>query len=413
MRRIYTGIDIGSDSIKIVVSEVFNKKFHVLASTSVKSKGVRRGLIIDKEKVSNSIKTAVKEIEATIGIKIEEAVVTIPSNDRKLSVESGTTKIVLDTVSGEDIVNALSDAVIDKVPEGYELITTVPITFKVDDMDNIIDPKGRAGEYLSVKAVMITAPKKNLFDVLEVCNMCGIEAKDVIFKTIGDYYEARGKDTEVEVGAIVDVGSDTTSVSIFNKGIMIKDDIINLGSKNIDKDISYIYGVDLATARDLKENFSVCSRKYADSNDSVEIKINDNDVIKINQYELSEAVEARINELLKLAKKSINNLTNRKISYIIVTGGITELTGFGYIVENVLGINATTLNITTLGIRNNKYSAAMGIIKYFHEKLKLRDIDYTMFDDEKINALMDSKKSLLNVNNDTLVSKIFDYFTGN
>ena len=106
MRRIYTGIDIGSDSIKIVVSEVFNKKFHVLASTSVKSKGVRRGLIIDKEKVSNSIKTAVKEIEATIGIKIEEAVVTIPSNDRKLSVESGTTKIVLDTVSGEDIVNA-------------------------------------------------------------------------------------------------------------------------------------------------------------------------------------------------------------------------------------------------------------------------------------------------------------------
>ena len=66
----------------------------MLASTSVKSKGVRRGLIIDKEKVSNSIKTAVKEIEATIGIKIEEAVVTIPSNDRKLSVESGTTKIV-------------------------------------------------------------------------------------------------------------------------------------------------------------------------------------------------------------------------------------------------------------------------------------------------------------------------------
>lgn len=413
MRRIYTGIDIGSDSIKIVVSEVFNKKFQVLASTSVKSKGIRRGLIIDKEKASLSIKQAIKEIEATIGIKIEEAIITIPSNDRKLSVESGTTKISSDKVTGEDIVNSLSNAVIDRVPEGYELITTIPITFKVDDMDNIIDPKGRIGEYLSVKAVMITAPKKNLFDVLEVCNLCNIEAKDVIFKTIGDYYEARGKDTEVEVGAIVDVGSDTINVSIFNKGIMIKDDIINLGSKNIDKDISYVYGVDLATARDLKENFSVCSRKYADSNDSVEIKIGDTEIIKINQYELSEVVEARVSELLKLAKKSINNLTNRKISYIIVTGGITELTGFGYIVENVLGINASTLNITTLGIRNNKYSAAMGIIKYFHEKLKLRDIDYSMFDEEAENALMDSKKSLLNINNDTLVSKIFDYFTNN
>ena len=86
---------------------------------------------------------------------------------------------------------------------------------------------------------------------------------------------------------------------------------------------------------------------------------------------------------------------------------------FELIAENIFGKNVIIGNVRLIGIRNNKYSAAMGIIKYFHEKLKLRDIDYTMFDDEKINALMDSKKSLLNVNNDTLVSKIFDYFTGN
>ena len=227
MRKIYTGIDIGSDSIKIVVSEVFNKKFHVLASTSVKSHGVRRGLIVDKEKVSDSIKNALKEIESTIGLKVQEAVVTIPSNDRKLSVVSGTTKIIGDEVIGEDIVNCLSDSIIDKVPEDYELITTIPITFKIDDIDNIIDPKGKKGDYLSVKAVMVTAPKKSLFDVLEVCSLCDIEAKDVIFKTIGDYYEARGKDTEKEIGAIVDIGDETISVSIFNKGIIIKDDIIN------------------------------------------------------------------------------------------------------------------------------------------------------------------------------------------
>ena len=46
-------------------------------------------------------------------------------------------------------------------------------------------------------------------------------------------------------------------------------------------------------------------------------------------------------------------------------------------------------------------------------KISWIKLSVNMFDDEKINALMDSKKSLLNVNNDTLVSKIFDYFTGN
>ena len=414
MRKIYTGIDIGSDSIKIVVSELFNKKFHVLASSCIKNKGMRKGLIVDKEKVAGSLNKAVKEIESTIGLKIKEAVVNVSSNDRKLSITSGSAKILDGIVTGEDVVNCLSNSIIDKIPEGYELVTVVPIVFKVDEVDNIIDPKGREGEYLSVKAVIVMVPKENLFSILELCNMCEIEAKDVIFSTIGDYYEARGKDTENEIGAIVNVGSETINISIFNKGIIIKDDIINLGSKNIDKDISYVYGIDLKTSRELKENFAVCSRKYADINDIIDIKVTENDIVKINQYELSEVVESRVSELLKLVKKSINNLTNRKISYIIVTGGISELTGFGYVVENVLGMNAFTLNMTTLGLRNNKYSTAMGMIKYFHDKLRIRNLNYSMFEESKLDGtLMNNKKNLLNINSETFVGKIFDYFTNN
>ncbi len=414
MRKIYTGIDIGSNSIKIVVSELFNNKFHVLASTSVKSYGVHRGIITDVDKVSSSLKEALKKIESTIGLKIDEAILTVPSNNRKLSVVSGNIDIGPDAITGIDIYNVLSNSVIDMVDVDYELITTIPIVFSVDEDTNIIDPKGRVGEKLGVKAVMVTVPKENLINILKTCKICGIEIKDIIFKSIGDYYEAKGKDTDKEVGAIINVGYETIDISIFNKGIIIKNDIINLGSKNIDKDISYVYGIDLNTAEDLKENFSVCSRKYADINDIIDIKINEEEKISINQYELSEIVEARVTELLKLAKNSINNLTNRKISYIIVTGGITELMGFGYLVENVLGINASTLNITSVGIRGNKYSSAIGIIKYFYEKLKLRGIDYTMFDESKTNlSLMSNKKNLLNMNNDTIVSKIFGYFTNN
>ena len=57
--------------------------------------------------------------------------------------------------------------------------------------------------------------------------------------------------------------------------------------------------------------------------------------ISINQLEISEIVEARLREILKLSKKQINLLTNKEIRYIIVTGGITEIAGFQYLVENV------------------------------------------------------------------------------
>lgn len=415
MRNIYTGIDFASDGIKIVVSEIINNKFYILASTSTdfKSSGIRKGIIVDRQKTVESLNEAIKNIESTIGMRIKEAVVTIASNSPQLSVVSGTVNVLNDEITGDDISNSLSEATVNKVPEGMELLNVIPITFEIDNTSSVTNPKGRRGQYLTVRAVMITVPRENLYSVLEVCNICDVKVSDATFRTIGDYYEVKDNNTDKEVGAIIDIGEDITEISIFNKGIIIKSDIINLGNKNIDKDISYIYGLDLSTSKEIKENFAVCSRKYADINDIINIDINSEgkEQLKINQYEVSEVVEARVSELLKLAKKSINNLTNRKISYIIVTGSVSELTGFSYIVENVLGINSSTLNITNLGIRNNKYSSAFGIIKYYSDKLKFKNTNSSMFDESKIDSLT-NKKNAVTASEPKLVSKIFDYFTG-
>lgn len=415
MRDIYTGIDIGSDCIKIVISEFLDNRFNILASTNVRTSGVKKGLIVDKALTINSLKLAIKEIEPSLGVKIDKAVVTVPSNNRRFSVVSGTTRINGEDsmVTGEDISAALEDAVTEKLLDKESLISVIPIAFSVDEKENIADPKGMQGEYLEVKAVLAATPRVNIIPFLEVFDECGIEVEDITFGSIGDYYEARNGDMDKSLGAIINIGSDTINVSIFNKGIIIKEANIDLGSKNVDKDISYIYGVDLTTARTLKENFTVCSRRYADVNDVLELETKSGDKVIINQYEISEIVESRVVELLKLAKKQINGLTKRKISYIIVTGGISELTGFSYVVENTLGINASTLNITTIGIRNNKYSSASGIIKYYHEKLKLRDQSSSMFDEDKISEMLNNKKNIKKTTNDTIVSKVFGYFIGN
>ena len=45
MKKIYTGIDLGSFSIKIVVCEVVNNKFHVLAASNTRCKGIKMVLL--------------------------------------------------------------------------------------------------------------------------------------------------------------------------------------------------------------------------------------------------------------------------------------------------------------------------------------------------------------------------------
>ena len=275
------------------------------------------------------------------------------------------------------------------------------------------NPNGEISTTLGVKALLATAPQKQIYDILKIFSSINVEVVDITFNCIGDYYEAKTTETDNVLGAIINVGHEKTDVSVFNKGILIKNSIINLGSKNIDKDISYVYGTDINSSRELKEKFSLCSRRYADINEVLEISLNEEVKVSINQYDITEIVEARVVELLKLAKKEINTLTKRKISYIIVTGGITELMGFSYVVENILGINSSTLNATTIGIRNNKFSSAIGIIKYFNSKMRLREKNISFFDDDMIEKMQKNKKSMLELTEDTIVSKIFGYFANN
>lgn len=409
MKKIYTGIDLGSYAIKIVVSEYVNGKFQVLASSNVRSKGIKNGLITDIEEASLSLKKAKKEVEDQLGVEINQAIVSVPSDGIKFDIVSGSIDLnPIELVETKQITDVLKEAMIGHVEENYELVTILPISFQIDDNEMVKDPKGMQGNKLSVKAVITTIPKYFLKQTMDLLKVCEIEAVDIGFHSLGDYYEVRNKEIDSEVVGIINIGYDTTEVSIFNKGIMIKDEKIEIGSKLIDLDIAKKYGVKKSVARYLKENFAVSNTRYADANDIIEISNKLGEDIAINQLEISETVETRLLEILKLAKKQISILTNREISYIIITGGISELAGFQYIVENVFDRRASTLNIGTIGVRSNVYSSVLGLIKYFHYKLELRGNSYSMFNDKQIENLISTKRK---DNDANIISKVFSYFS--
>lgn len=414
MKKIYTGIDLGSFSIKIVVCEVVNNKFHVLAASNTRCKGIKNGLVTDMEEASIYLKKAKKEVEDMLGITIDQAVVTVPSIDKDFDIVEGKVNVEDENkmVSATDINNVFQDAVLGKVNETKELITITPIFFQVDDKEPVKDPKGMVGESLFVKAVITSIPKENFRNTVNLLKSCGITPVDVTYGIMGDYYETRNIDFDKSVSAIINIGYSKTEVSIFNKGIMIKDEMIDSGSKLIDKDLSYVYNLKRSQARTLKENFAVSNTRYSDVNDTIELTNKNGDDITLNQLEVSEVVEARLVDLLRLAKKQINILTNREISYIIITGGISELAGFEYVVENVFDRRCSILDINTMGIRSNMYSSSYGIIKYFHNKLDLRGLSYSMVSEKEANNLISTKGKTLNNSHDNIISKVFSYFSG-
>ena len=407
MRKIYTGIELGSYSIKIIVCEIINNNFHVLASSNTRCKGIKEGIIVDHELVKEYLLSGVKKIEDMLGFPIKEAIIGITSKEKTFDILNGEIKIDNENhiVRDEEVEKAYQDLVLGKVEGNEELISIMPISFQVDDKELTKDPKGMVGENLFLKGVIIKVPKQNLKPYLSLFKECGIMVTDITLSSIGDYYEAKNSAFDEDVSAIINIGYEKIDVSIYNKGIMIKYDIVDTGSKTIDKDLAYIYKIKRGQARRLKENFALANSKYASIDDTIELVNREGQDIVLNQFEVSQVVEARVIDLLKLAKKQITLLTNREISNIIITGGISEMDGFASVVENEFDHRTSILDIRNMGVRSNVYSSCLGLIKYFYNKLDFRGITYSMVKDEDSNKLSNKDR-----NRDNILNKVFGYF---
>ena len=412
MEHVYSSIDIGSDTIKIVVCELYKNHLNLLAATSSPARGIKKGLIVDPKEAQASIAEAFKDVEDMLGIEIKKVIASVPSYQAEYKIIKGETTVIGDTITSKDMNNAYKIGIKQALNPNNEFVTVIPIDFKINDKTVMKDPKDFPGDKLMGRAMMVMTPKKNVYSVASILESLGIEIVDISVGSIGDINSFRNKEIDNDIGAVINVGSEVTTVSLYNKGIPVNTKIVGMGGKDIDNDIAYMYKINTVEAKKVKEKFAFANRQNANVNDVYETTNLNGQKIKINQLEVSEVVMCRVQEILSLAKNEINLLTNRQIKYIIVTGGVSNALNFEYTVHDVLGSNAYVGKIKLIGVRNNKYSTALGNIIYFISTLKLKGQDYTMLSKSDMEILSSPDKHFINTSNETMLGKVFGYFFG-
>lgn len=394
MKKIYASIDIGSDTIKFVVGEYFNKKVHVLASYEIKSKGVRKGLIIDSNLAINAVKDGIKKVNSMLGFEVNKVIVNIPGYNAKFIYVTGNIELTNDDdiITSEDVNNVIKNSMYNKLPSEYELITVIPLEFVLDNDIKETHPVGKTSKTLSVKGMMIATPKKNIYSVINVIEGAGLSIADITLSGLADYYEVRNKKLDSMTGAIINIGHETTTVSVINNGKLMNTDTIQLGGINIEKDLAYVFGISVFDGRVLKEKFASSNKRFCTISEVFEVKNTVGEVMKLNQLEVSEVVMTRLEEILKYAKKRILEITKKDISYLVITGGMTEIKSFKQLVFEILGKNVIIYSEDALGVRNNKYITSLGMIKYFIDKMEVRGKEYSIVTKEDETSLLNPDK---------------------
>ena len=408
MRRIYTSIDLGSDAVKIVVCELFHNKLNLLAATSVKTEGITKGNITSKEEVVYAIKKGINEIEEMLGVRIKKVIAALPSQDINYDIGLATRHID-EVIKNDDIDEILQASTEGKINANQELVTVIPVDFTIDGSEVVKDPKYQEASLLKTRTIVVSAPSGKVYNLIGLLEEAGLEVVDLSLTTIGDYYCFKNKENSSTIGAVINIGYETVNIALYNKGLIYKSNVLNIGSRNIDSDIAYMYKIPLEEASIIKEKFACANIESASQTDFIECTNNDGKKIKINQFELSQVVMSRLEEILEFSRKELNTLTKSKVNYIILTGGTSNMRGFSKVAERVLGRISITGSIKILGVRNNIYSSALGNIVYFINKLKIKGRDYTMIREDE---LYYSNRSILDTSNDTMIGKVFGYFFG-
>lgn len=411
MRKIIASLDIGSNTIKLVVGEYIKNALNILCVAENPSKGIKKGIVENKEEAISSIKETFHKAEEMLGLPVKEVILNIPAYDMQAFMSEGLTTITNEDkiVTNNDLIRCMSASVYNKIENDRELVSILPTGFKINDNEVVKNPLNMNAEKLITKSVIITSPKVLTDKLTEILNLIGVKVLDIVISPLGDYYANRKKKMLDKTGAVINIGEDITTVSIFNKGILTRSEVIDLGGKNVDNDIAYIYKITKNDAHELKESIGLATSEMASEEEKKSLTDRLGNAITISEHDLSKIIESRLTEILELAKKQINLLTNKNIEYVIVTGGTTEIRDFNILLDKVFTNTHILGKIENVGVRNNKYATVIGNIKYYNSRLKLRNIAYSVFNEDDLEILSGNHKKV-NINENSILGKIFGYF---
>ena len=411
MRKIMSCLDIGNASIKFIVAEIKDRNLYVLTSSIVSNEALKKDMTMDYIVLEEQIKKILSDTKEKLGIEIKKTLLVIPSDTASFTINRAKIDIKNEDnlITVEDMLKVVNLSGKNVIQDNMELVNITPLYYTLDDSSQTDLPINTFSKSLEVKSIITSSTKEDVYKYLKILDNLGISVVDISYDVVGNYFALKNHDMDATCGVIIDIGYLSTSVSIYNKGVLVNTEKIKVGSFNVLKDISYVYKISLESAKDVYKRVGLGNSKNASNLDKVEIKDNNGDKLIVNQVNLSEIIESRVQEILRMAKKQINTLTKRQISYIICTGGIANIGDFDLNVLEIFGKNARVGYINTIGIRDTRYASTLGLIKWYDYNAKLKNYDYSILSLEEQEEFS-KEESEAKASSNSIIGKVFDYF---
>lgn len=332
--HLITGLDIGTNSIKVLVAArktgEDESELEIIAQNQETAFGIRKGVVVDVREVAKAISICLEKIQKDIGQKINGVYVNIGgshlfcvSSRGLISVSRADQKI-----SREDIERVIQGAQIFPFPANKEILETFPTQYIVDGQRDIKEPLGMGGTRLEAEVLVVGGFSPYLKNLNQAVSSAGFRINDLVITPIASA-KAALTPREKELGvALLDIGAGNSSLAVFEEGDLIHLVVLPIGSNNITNDIAIGMKIDIDIAERIKLEIGSCLSSGVSKSKLKKIQEEFKEELSVFPSKiLFKIINARVGEIFDQVDKELKKISRQKLlpAGIIITGGGAHL----------------------------------------------------------------------------------------
>ena len=370
-QNIMVGLDVGTTKVCAVVAAVSGGRAEILGLGVAPSSGLRKGIVINIDATVDSIKKAVREAEASSGVRIKSVSVGISGAHIKGFDSAGAVGLRGSEVSAADVERSIDSAKAVYIPLDREVLHVVPAGFVLDGQDGITDPIGMSGVRLEARVHIITGAASPMQNLMKCCEKAGLEVTDVVFEPLASAHAVLTREEKESGVVLVDLGGGTTDIALFRDGSLRYASVIGVGGNHFTNDIAVGLRITMGEAEKLKKTSGAAYEQIVGNAEEIQIAQTGGQVRTLPRKYVAEILQPRCEEMLELIKEEIKKCSGygTALCGLVMTGGASQLTGLDKIAESVLGLpvrqGAPVHVIGPKHAANNPvYSTGVGLVTY-------------------------------------------------
>ena len=363
----FTGLDIGTSSIKVLVAEHRDGEVNVIGVSNAKSKGVKDGIIVDIEAAASAIKSAISQAEEKAGISIKSVNVGLPANLLQVEPTQGMIPVTSDTkeITDQDVENVVKSALTKSMTPDREVITFIPEEFIVDGFQGIRDPRGMMGVRLEMRGLLYTGPRTILHNLRKTVERSGVQVENIIISPLA-LVRSVLNEGEREFGAtVIDMGAGQTTVATIRNQELQFTNILQEGGDYVTKDISKVLKTSQKLAEGLKLNYGEAYPSLA-SKETFQVEvIGEVEPVEVTESYLAEIISARIKHIFEQIKQELERRHLLDLpGGIVLIGGNAILPGIVELAQEVFGVGVKLYVPNQVGIRNPAFAHVISLSEF-------------------------------------------------